>query len=99
MVGLAPEGEDSPSGGLKRPPPGARRFIALLGLEKLQLLPAGLYDAGRRLHLSLGELRPIPQPVGAAQHRDRETADFVMQAIAGCLPASMRGEYAGEGTG
>jgi hypothetical protein len=94
MVGLAPEGGDSPTGALCQPPSGVGRFIALLGAEDLQLLPAGLYESEGRLNLRFGETRPIPRPKGLPDRRDRDTADFVMREIASCLPASLWGEYA-----
>jgi hypothetical protein len=94
FIGLAPEGADNPAGSVRRPPPGIGRFIALLAREGLQFQPAGLYEAQGYLNLCFGEVRVIPQIEGPAIQRDRETADSVMRAIALCLPAWLRGDYA-----
>ncbi len=94
VIGLAPEGADNPAGSLRRPPRGIGRFVALLANEGLQLQPAGLYEAEGYLNLCFGEPMVIPQIEGPAIQRDRETADFVMRAIALCLPGWLRGDYA-----
>jgi hypothetical protein len=94
LIGLAPEGRDSPTGGLIRPPTGTGRFIGLLGAENLQMQAAGLYETGGRLRLCFGEPKGIPQPSGLSAHRDQEISEWVMRGIAGCLPPELRGEYA-----
>lgn len=94
MLGLIPEGSDSADGSLMRPPPGVGRLLLLLVRAGLAIQPAGIYEQGHALHLRWGTpIESLPE-AGSAAERDRRAADTVMQAIAACLPSSLRGAYA-----
>ncbi|MGC9522431.1 MAG: lysophospholipid acyltransferase family protein [Anaerolineae bacterium] len=84
MLGLAPEGRDTP-GLLGEPPPGAGAFVALLVAAGLPVLPVGVAEEGDRLRVSFGApfVPEIPRRRGV---RDRAVIDQVMSAIAAQLP-------------
>ncbi len=93
-IGLVPEGGDSPGGNLAPPPPGVGRFVSLLALRGLELLPAGVFEAEGALWVRFGA--PFRGPLdsgGPPEARDRAAADRIMQAIAACLPDRLRGTY------
>ncbi len=93
VLGLIPEGSDSGDGSLMRPPPGVGRFFLLLTRARLVIQPAGIYEQGGALHLRWGgPLTSLPL-ASSAEERGRIAADTVMQAIAACLPTSLRGAY------
>jgi hypothetical protein len=92
MLGLAPEGGDSPGGVLSPPPPGSGRFIWHLARLGLRLLPVGAYEAEARFCLRVGTPFDLshspPGPI------DEHASHQVMSAIAACLPTHLRGSYA-----
>src|SRR3990170_2125710 len=99
LVGLVPEGGDSPEGDLMAPPSGVGRFISLLAARGLELLPAGVFEADGALCLRFG--KPIAGPFEAnadPETRDRLAAVRVMKAIASCLPDALRGPYSRGGS-
>lgn len=92
LVGLAPEGADSPGNALVRPPAGVGRFLAQLARRGLRVLPAGVFEHEGALTVRFGagfDLRAAP--------REIDPADRVMAAIAACLPENLRGAYAAGG--
>jgi hypothetical protein len=94
VIGLAPEGGDTPGGVLGKPPPGVGRFIYLLSEYCPMLLPIGVWTAGRQIILKFGEPYHLEVPVGlAAKERDRWVGDTVMHHIALHLPERLRGDY------
>jgi hypothetical protein len=94
IIGMAPEGHDSPDGGLIMPPSGVGRFVCHLAKYEMHLLPMGVYEAGGRLCLRVGSPMKLPLLHGMPEERDREMSDLLMNAIAECLPARLRGVYA-----
>lgn len=80
MLGLAPEGRDTP-GLLGAPPPGAGTFVALLVAAGLPVLPVGVAEADGRLRVSFGAPF-VPEIPRSRAARDRATIDQVMAAIA-----------------
>ena len=80
MIGLAPEGMDTP-GGMGEPPAGAGRFVALLVEAGLPVLPVGVTEAGGRLRVSFGPAF-LPQVPQDRAERDRAVTRQVMDAIA-----------------
>jgi hypothetical protein len=94
VIGLAPEGGDSPGSALMVPPPGVGRFLALLFRMNLRCLPVGIHEAEGRICIRLGSPLDGLQPSeGSSEARDRQVADQVMTAIAACLPPELRGAY------
>jgi hypothetical protein len=94
IIGMAPEGHDSPDGGLIVPPSGVGRFVCHLAKHEMRLLPTGVYESVGRLCLHVGSPLELPLLHGAPEERDREMSDLLMHAIAECLPENLRGAYA-----
>lgn len=82
MIGLAPEGQDTPDGAPGEPPPGAGSFIALLVQAGMPVLPVGVSEREGRLRLAFGPCF-VPEIPAARAGRDRAVAQQVMAAIAG----------------
>ncbi|MDF1500537.1 MAG: hypothetical protein P1P76_08715 [Anaerolineales bacterium] len=94
IIGFAPEGFDSASGQLQRPPEGVGRLLVHLARQGLKWSPVGVYEDEGALNLNFG---PIIEPVipdPAQPTLDREVADQAMDAIADCLPDRLHGPYA-----
>ena len=90
LLGLAPEGRDTPElaqpqalGG--SPPAGAGSFIALLVAAELPILPVGLAEDDGRLRIRFGAPF-VPEIPRQRAERDRHVAHQVMRAIAAQLP-------------
>lgn len=95
VIGLAPEGGDSPGAVLAAPPPGVGRFISHLAELGLPLLPLGVYEADGRLYLHFGPACPLELPSHVAPHElDRQVSQQVMRHIAALLPPHLRGDFA-----
>ena len=93
-MAMAPEGMDSPDGGLMRPPPGAGRFIAHLADAGYTLVPVGAYEEGDGFILNFGRaFLPSKGDAHDPELRDRAAADAVMASIAALLPEKLRGIY------
>lgn len=80
MIGLAPEGMDTP-GNLGEPPEGAGRFVALLVEAGLPVLPVGVTESAGRLRVSFGPPF-VPQVPPDRAERDRAVTEWVMSGIA-----------------
>jgi hypothetical protein len=94
MVALAPEGGDQPGGVLAWPPAGTGRFIHLLTRSGMPILPVGVFEEAGKLCLSFGEAYHPSIPNHLANHeKDRWMAGLTMRAIAGQVPARLRGEF------
>lgn len=90
VIGLAPEGQDNPAGGLMRPHPGVGRLLAILNQMGYTLIPVGVYEADQALVLNFGKPFHLSLPKElTADQRDELAADQVMEAIAACLPAEI----------
>ena len=83
MIGLAPEGRDTP-GGLGEPPKGAGRFIAHLVKVGLPVLPVAVSESHGHLRVSFGPVF-VPQIPPGGREQDRAVARQVMRAIAAQL--------------
>ncbi len=95
VLGLAPEGQDTPGSALQWPAPGSGRFILQLAQLGLCMVPVGMYEAEGRLCLRFGPAYALCLPPGLAPaERDRQAAGQVMRQIAAVLPASLRGAFA-----
>ncbi|HET7011891.1 MAG TPA: hypothetical protein VFI11_14025 [Anaerolineales bacterium] len=95
LVGLTPEGGDSPDGGLQPLWPGAGRFLQLLAHSGLRFLPIGVYESDDQLCVNIGEpfVPPLPSR-RSAEEQDTETEQVVMHQLAACLPVDLRGSFA-----
>jgi hypothetical protein len=100
LIGLVPEGGDSPAGDLSLPPPGIGRFLSLLASHGLVIFPAGVFEDGGTLCVRFGmPFTPHQAGEGRPEARDRTTAHAMMRSIADCLPERLRGPYrTGEAT-
>ena len=79
MIGLSPEGMDTP-GGVAPPPPGVGRFVALLVEAGMPVLPVGIAEGGDRLLLSFGSPLTPTIPLRRAD-REGSVSEQVMDAI------------------
>ena len=96
VVGLAPEGHNTPDLSLGWPPAGSGRFM--LGLaEKLgKVVPVGACWENEQLTLRVGPgFEFITSPVDTREQIDRSAARLVMEHIAALVPDRMRGEFRG----
>ncbi len=97
ILGLAPEGYDSPHGKLLHPATGLGRFGLLLSRAGLKFIPVGAYEVdgffylrvGRRYELNIG--REL-----SADEKDEQAAQIIMKNIARLLPPHLKGEFVEE---
>jgi hypothetical protein len=93
VIGLAPEGGDSPGGTITIPPPGTGRFIQHLCEAGLGILPVGVFEEDC-LCLNFGAPYSIEIPTNKnANARDDIIRRMVMRRIAALAPARLRGEF------
>jgi hypothetical protein len=79
MIGLAPEGRDTP-GLLGEPPEGVGEFIALLIKTGLPVLPVGVEEVGGYFRVSCGEVF-LPWIPNNRSDVDKAVANEVMVSI------------------
>lgn len=95
IIGLAPEGGDTPSGELTLPASGAGRFALLLAAAGLKFVPVGVYEADGALCLNFGAAYELTVPRGlSADEKDGVAARIVMGNIARLLPERLQGAVA-----
>jgi hypothetical protein len=95
VIGLAPEGYDSPEGVLTRPPAGAGRFGLLLARAGLTFVPVGVCEADGVFWLHFGERYELRVPNDlSSDEKDLCAATILMRHISALLPQSLRGEFA-----
>ncbi len=95
ILGLAPEGGDSPDGCLARPASGSGRFALLLAGLGLRVIPLGVYEEAGEFCLRFGPIYELRVPPGlSSDDRDHAAANILMKHIAGLLPERLRGEFA-----
>jgi hypothetical protein len=92
ILGVAPEGADSPELALSTPPPGVGRFLGQLARRGMTFLPVAVYEEGRTLCIRFGTCFDIDRT--AVTDRDQQIADIAMAAVADLLPPSLQGAYA-----
>jgi hypothetical protein len=86
-IAMAPEGMDSPGGGLMQPPSGVGRFIGHLAGAGYTLIPVGFYETEAACCLRFGRPFSLPRnPAADPEARDRETGKIVMEKIADLTP-------------
>jgi len=93
LIGLAPEGYDSGTGQLQRPPEGAGRLLAHLAKSGIKWLPVGVYEQAGSLCIHFGPITAPLLPDRKQSDLDHAVADQAMRAIAACLPNRLRGPY------
>jgi len=94
VIGMAPEGGDSPGGVLGSVHPGVGRFLLLLSRYCPQVLPVGVWKEDGRINLKFGIPYRLNVSDGlSADERDRLIVATVMHQIAILLPERYRGEY------
>jgi hypothetical protein len=94
VIGLVPEGGDSPGGVLGSLPPGAGRFMHLLSQSCPLVLPVGIWNDVGCINLKFGSTYQLEVRAGLSPHeRDRLVGNTVMRHIAICLPERLRGQY------
>lgn len=84
MIGLAPEGRDTPEK-LGEPPDGVGIFIAHLTRLGLPVLPVGVGEVAGCLRISCGPVF-VPEIPARRAERDRAVAEQVMAAIGEQVP-------------
>jgi hypothetical protein len=95
ILGLAPEGGDSPDGKLARPAPGLGRFGLLLSNAGLKFVPVGVYEEDGVFTVHFGELYELRVDRGlSSEEKDMQAAQVIMKNIAQLLPFQLRGEFA-----
>jgi hypothetical protein len=95
VIGLAPEGRDTPGGALEWPAPGAGRFIFHLARPGLTVVPIGAYEAEGVFCLRFGApYRLSLERDLTPDQRDRRVSQTVMQHIAAQLPPRLQGDFA-----
>jgi len=93
VIGISPEGRDSPDASLIEPPPGAGRFLLLLAAS-LPILPVGVYEEGAQLVVRFGLPFALQAPPGLTPgERDAWASERVMLAIGRQLPPRLWGVY------
>jgi hypothetical protein len=94
LVGLAPEGGDTPGGVIGPLPPGVGRFIYLLTRYCPQILPVGIWTENSRIHLKFGLPYRLDIPDGlSSPELDLLVGHAVMHKIALLLPNRVGGRY------
>jgi 1-acyl-sn-glycerol-3-phosphate acyltransferase len=97
LIGLVPEGRDSPDATLVAPPPGAGRFMLQLRKTGRLILPAGVAERHGTLTVVFGPPFRLEMPAGIDKETaDREASTRVMVTIGRCLPPALWGEFRAE---
>lgn len=95
ILGISPEGHDSPNGILTRPSAGFGRFALLLARAGMRFIPVGGYEANGGFHIHFGAAYTLRVPDDLSpEEKDDQAAHIVMEKIACLLPARLRGEFA-----
>jgi hypothetical protein len=93
VLGLAPEGGDSPGGKLAMPPSGVGRFIFHLCEAGLDILPVGAYEENQ-LCLNFGKVYRLENLKSMkGDELDLYVRSVVMTHIASLLPKHLKGEF------
>ena len=95
IIGIAPEGRDSPTGVLAQPASGAGRFGLLLSNVGLKFVPVGVYEEEGIFTIHFGEAYGLKIGRGLSpEEKDAQAAQVIMKNIALLLPSHLRGEFA-----
>jgi acyltransferase-like protein len=95
VLGISPEGHDSPNGVLSRPAPGFGRLAWLLSKTGMQFIPAAGYEVDGIFHLHFGKAYQLcVRSSLSMDERDNQATRLVMENLACLLPADLRGDFA-----
>lgn len=95
VLGLSPEGYNSPQGALTHPATGFGRFALLLSRAGMKFVPVGGYEDDGIFHLHFGQAYELSNPADVSTNeKDEQAMQIVMRNIACLLPAHLRGEFA-----
>lgn len=95
VLGLAPEGHDSPGGVLTPPASGLGRFGLLLAKAGLAFVPVGAYEADGGFCVHFGPRYQLRVDRSLSpDERDERAMQIIMRKIACLLPLHLRGEFA-----
>nr|MBC7245390.1 hypothetical protein [Chloroflexota bacterium] len=95
LIGLAPEGRDSPDGSLIEPPPGSGRLLLHMANLGLKVLPVGVAEVDGVLTASFGPPFTLGSwPELSKEEQDRQASSQVMAAIGAQLPPTLWGVFA-----
>ncbi len=94
IIGIAPEGRDSPDGSLIEPSPGTGRFLIHMARRGLCVLPVGVAEIRGVLTASFGPPFVLGAwPESNKKEQDRRASAQVMAAIGAQLPAALWGAF------
>ena len=94
LIALAPEGQDSADGALRKPPSGVGRFLAHLSKSGFIFYPMGVFETAESLCLNFGIHFDLQIPPGLSPAQiDEIASEAVMRSLAELLPETMRGDY------
>jgi hypothetical protein len=97
IIGLTPEGGDTPGGVLWDLYPGTGRFIQMLCRYCPWIIPIGVWSEAGEVRLEFGEAYRLQVPGGlTVDERDQAVGEVVMRRIAELLPERLRGKYGKE---
>jgi 1-acyl-sn-glycerol-3-phosphate acyltransferase len=95
VLGISPEGYNSPQGALTRPATGFGRFALLLSRAGMKFVPVGGYEADGVFHLHFGNAYELSIPGDfSTDEKDEQAIQMIMRKIACLLPTHLQGEFA-----
>jgi hypothetical protein len=94
LVGMAPEGGDQPGAVLNLPPSGFGKLALAFSRMDIPFYPVGVYEEEGNFYLRFGpSYRLDVEPGLSREQQDLLARRRVMDHIAVCLPARLRGEF------
>jgi 1-acyl-sn-glycerol-3-phosphate acyltransferase len=94
LIGVFPEGQDTPHSALMQPLHGVGTFLIMLTRNGLPILPVGLHERDGALVAAFGTPFTLNVPPGLSrEERDREACQQVMVAVGKLLPPELWGDY------
>ena len=95
VLGISPEGYNSPHGALARPAAGFGRFALLLSRAGMKFIPVGGYEEDGIFHLHFGTEYELSIPGDlSTEEKDEQAMEIIMRNIACLLPSHLQGEFA-----
>lgn len=87
ILGITPEGMDSPDGKLMLPPPGVGRFLLHLSEMGLPVLPAAVFETDVCLHVHFGKSYRLKGTSGLSPaETDMAARELIMKEITELMP-------------